>query len=98
MAEVLILRHAESMLPDEHKVWPEGPGKNIKGTLAINQYLTSYITLCPISKAQNREGVFGATWAKPLILLLFFYELETRYYGTSQKRSEEQISEIPLLL
>lgn len=65
------------MLPDEHEVWPDGPGKN--GESAINQHLTSCITLSPISKAQDRDGVLGATWPKPLILLLFFYKLEMRY-------------------
>lgn len=32
VAEVLILCHAECMLPDEHKVWPEGPGKKVEAS------------------------------------------------------------------
>lgn len=99
VTEVLILRHAERMLPDEHKVWPEGSGKKVEASVPLTSTSGhTYISLSPISKAQDRERSLGATWFKSFILLLFLYELEMRYNGTSQRRFEKQISEMPLFL
>lgn len=46
VAEVLILGHAEGMLPDEHKVWPEGTGEKEKAAVGISQY-PSHNSSCP---------------------------------------------------
>lgn len=92
--EVLILCHAKGMLPDKHKVWPERPGKNVEASFPSTS--TSSASHLLISKALDREGIFGATWCKPFILLLLFFHglgSELLWYS---KEIKEQVSEVPL--
>lgn len=46
VAEVLILCHAKCMLPDEHKVWSEGPGKNVGASLPSTG-MSGHPSSCP---------------------------------------------------
>lgn len=56
VAEVLILCHTERMLPDEHKVWPEGPGKNAEASLPPTS-TSGHVSSClPSPKPKTGKG------------------------------------------
>lgn len=55
VAEVLILGHAEGMLPDKHKVWPEGTGEKEKAVGASVSTRVIIHLAPPISKVCNHD-------------------------------------------
>lgn len=73
VAEVLILCHAKCMLPDEHKVWPEGPGENAEVSLPSTSMSCHTWSCVSHFQSPKQRKVLRATWTKPLILSLWFF-------------------------